>query len=155
MLTTNSSSRYFETAIWSPRPFLRRVFNTKSRARACPDAGSNGRSLMLVSVGSPVSIPSERIQEGDTRPREYPNTWHDRPMVENLQAECLALCCRSQICLEPIGVNDGNECLHRIQRGPGFRNILCDMPTSTSEDGVHCRYTIRGSLDFHVVYRFH
>lgn len=33
-LTTNSSSRYFDTAIWSPSPFLRRVFNTKSRASA-------------------------------------------------------------------------------------------------------------------------
>jgi hypothetical protein len=51
--TTNSSSRYFDTAIWSPSPFLRRVFSTRSRASACPDAGSSGRSLILVSVGSP------------------------------------------------------------------------------------------------------
>lgn len=52
--TTNSSSRYLDTAIWSPSPFLRRVFRTRSRANACPDAGSSGRSLMLVSVGSPI-----------------------------------------------------------------------------------------------------
>jgi len=51
--TTNSSSRYLDTAIWSPSPFLRRVFKTRSRANACPDAGSSGRSLILVSVGSP------------------------------------------------------------------------------------------------------
>ena len=54
LLTINSSSRYFDTAIWSPRPFRRRVFSTRSRASACPDAGSRGRSLMLVSVGSPA-----------------------------------------------------------------------------------------------------
>jgi hypothetical protein len=52
-LTTNSSSRYFDTAIWSPRPLRRRVLRTRSLASACPDAGSSGRSLMLVSVGSP------------------------------------------------------------------------------------------------------
>ena len=56
-LTTNSSSRYFDTAIWSPSPFLRRVFSTRSRASACPDAGSSGRSLILVSVGSPWACP--------------------------------------------------------------------------------------------------
>ena len=50
----NSSSKYFDTAIWSPRPFRLLVFRTRSRARACPDAGSSGRSLMLVSVGSPA-----------------------------------------------------------------------------------------------------
>lgn len=53
--TMNSSSKYFETEIWSPRPFRLLVFNTRSRASACPDAGSRGRSLILVSVGSPVS----------------------------------------------------------------------------------------------------
>jgi hypothetical protein len=42
-----------DTAIWSPRPLRRRVLSTKSLASACPDAGSSGRSLMLVSVGSP------------------------------------------------------------------------------------------------------
>ena len=52
-LTTNSSSRYFDTAIWSPSPFLRRIFSTSSRASACPEAGSSGRSLILASVGSP------------------------------------------------------------------------------------------------------
>ena len=50
----NSSSRYFDTEIWSPNPFRLRVFSTRSRASACPDAGSSGRSLMLVSVGSPA-----------------------------------------------------------------------------------------------------
>jgi len=54
--STNSSSRYLDTAIWSPSPFLRRVFRTRSRANACPDAGSSGRSLMLVSVGSPGTM---------------------------------------------------------------------------------------------------
>ena len=53
-LTTNSSSRYLDTAIWSPSPLRLRVFSTRSLASACPDAGSSGRSLMLVSVGSPV-----------------------------------------------------------------------------------------------------
>jgi hypothetical protein len=58
-LTTNSSSRYFDTAIWSPSPFRRRVFSTRSRASACPEAGSSGRSLILESVGSPgVRVPS-------------------------------------------------------------------------------------------------
>jgi hypothetical protein len=52
--TTNSSSRYFDTAICSPKPFLRRVLRTRSLASACPEAGSRGRSLILVSVGSPV-----------------------------------------------------------------------------------------------------
>lgn len=60
-LTTNSSSKYLDTAIWSPRPFLRLVFKTKSRASACPDAGSSGLSLILVSVGSPVRIKRQRF----------------------------------------------------------------------------------------------
>ncbi len=60
-LTTNSSSKYLDTAIWSPRPFLRLVFRTRSRASACPDAGSSGLSLILVSVGSPVKIKRQRF----------------------------------------------------------------------------------------------
>ena len=60
LLTTNSSSKYFDTAIWSPSPFRRRVFNTRSLANACPEAGSRGRSLMLVSVGSPALLLSLR-----------------------------------------------------------------------------------------------
>lgn len=53
LLTTNSSSRYLDTAIWSPKPFLLRVLSTRSLANACPEAGSNGRSLIVESVGSP------------------------------------------------------------------------------------------------------
>ncbi|GLB43537.1 hypothetical protein LshimejAT787_1400490 [Lyophyllum shimeji] len=44
------------TAIWSPRPFRRRVFSTRSLASAWPEAGSSGRSLILVSVGSPAQL---------------------------------------------------------------------------------------------------
>jgi len=67
LLTTNSSSKYLDTAIWSPRPFLRLVFRTKSRASACPDAGSSGLSLILVSVGSPVRINHQTISTNKIR----------------------------------------------------------------------------------------
>ena len=72
LLTTNSSSKYFETAIWSPSPFLRRVFSTKSRANAWPDAGSNGRSLILVSVGSPS--PAHQHEKREVRAWDLPGT---------------------------------------------------------------------------------
>ena len=85
--TTNSSSRYLDTAIWSPNPFLLLVLRTRSRAKACPDAGSRGRSLMLVSVGSPIFLRHwGSICHGIL-------TWYDGPMIEDLQAKGLTLCC--------------------------------------------------------------
>ena len=127
-LTTNSSSRYFDTEIWSPNPFRRRVFKTRSRASACPDAGSSGRSLILVSVGSPMrynilTLPSKKCKCIRTR--------NNRPVVEYLKTKCLSLRCGPQVRLEPISVDDRYKCFHGVQRRPRLRNILCNMATSS------------------------
>lgn len=111
--TMNSSSKYFDTEIWSPRPFRLLVFNTRSRASACPDAGSRGRSLILVSVGSPASgnTFSHRIfSEG-----RNVLTRHDRPVVKHLQTERLALRRRTQVRLKSIRVNDRDKGLDGVQ----------------------------------------
>lgn len=51
-----SGSTYLLTVTSSARPFLLLVLRTKSLAVACAEAGSRGRSLMLLSSGSPGTM---------------------------------------------------------------------------------------------------
>jgi len=132
--TTNSSSKYFDTAIWSPSPFLRRVFNTRSRASACPEAGSSGRSLILVSVGSPVNHSQPRTIQ---QPLRMPPTGHDRPMIKHLQTECLPLRRSSQVRFKTIRIDHGYQSLDGVQRRSRLRNVLCYMASAACEDSVH------------------
>lgn len=55
-LRKSSGSRNLEMVTSSDRPLRRRVLSTKSRAVACADAGSSGRSLMSLSSGSPGTM---------------------------------------------------------------------------------------------------
>lgn len=148
--TTKSSSKYLDTEIWSPKPFRRLVFNAKSLASACPEAGSRGRNRMLESVGSP-----RLISGGSIMLVKVSHTWHDSPMIEHLLTECLTLSCRPQVSLEPICVNDRNQGFDSIERRPGFGDILRDVPSSARQNSIHGRDTISRGLDFHIVYWFH
>lgn len=82
-------------------------------------------------------------------------TGNDGPMVEYLLTECLTLRCRSQIRLEPVGINNGNEGFDGVERRSGFRYVLCDVTTSSGKHSVDGRYTVSWRLNFDEVDRLH
>lgn len=72
-------------------------------------------------------------------------------MVERLLAERLALGVSAQVGLEPVGVDDRDEGFDGVQRRAGLGDVLHDVPSSSSEDGVDGRDTIRWRLNLDVV----
>mmetsp|Transcript_54176 Transcript_54176/g.87699 ORF Transcript_54176/g.87699 Transcript_54176/m.87699 type:complete len:224 (-) Transcript_54176:2686-3357(-) len=70
----------------------------------------------------------DRLVEGVSR--------YDRPMIEHLQAEGLALCVCTQIRLKAKGVNHGNVGLNRVQGRAGFGQVLGDVAASARQDSV-------------------
>jgi len=60
-------------------------------------------------------------------------TGHDLPVVENWQAESLALGVCSQVCLEAKRVDCWQESFDSVQRGTRHRGILGHMTSGNSE----------------------
>jgi hypothetical protein len=122
-----SSSRYLLTAILSLKPFLLLVLSTRSLASDWPVAGSDGR------IG--------RI------------TRNDRPMIECHLRESLAHCRCTQIRLEPVRIQHGDEGFDGVQWRTRFGGVASDVPSTTGEDGVHCRNAVGRRLHLDVVHR--
>jgi hypothetical protein len=69
-------------------------------------------------------------------------TWDDRPVVEHLQTERLALRGRTQVRLEPVGVDDRDQGLDSVQWRARLREILGDVSTAPGENCVDGRNTV-------------
>jgi hypothetical protein len=73
-------------------------------------------------------------------------------MIECHLRESLAHRRCSEIRLEPVRIQNGDEGFDGVQRRTRFGGVASDVPSTTGEDGVHSRNAIGGRLHFDVVH---